>query len=398
MPDCRDCEWIDGDKCSLHKPWARAYRAPTRACVEASIRRILPRIKRGDEILEIGYGVWRAPEKLVRRQGATWYGVDATHGEWPERHHYAGTVTSIPFEEERFDGCLALETMEHWREHGDTEQQGLASIHKHLKPGGWLLITVPIHLHGYVKYIAGDVDWIVGNFDPVLWNVEEVEHWREHSEPVEPWYGWRQKHAHLVPEGAATWKLSITATRRCAATEHGAFPKSQHRRARVNQSVLEAIKRVVPAGGSIIDLGAGPGHYVRALRDAGYLASGVDGTWGIEDLSGGSVHQMDLAGDVGNLSNLADWALCLEVGEHVPPEHERRFIDNVCAVPREGLLVSWSPYHKRGYRHVNARTLAYVAAEFSRRGFRVDDEAMMALRSVLDRYYLDRLIVLRRFR
>lgn len=145
-----------------------------------------------------------------------------------------------------------------------------------------------------------------------------------------------------------------------------------------NEHLVRAILAVVPKTESIIDLGAGCGHFVKRLRTEGYTCSGVDGTPGIWELSGGTVFWQDFTLDDEGIDLLSsgrwDWALFSDVGEHVPKEHERRLIDNVCRIPSKGLIVSWGFPHERGHHHVNCRTQVYVACEFAKRGFWPDDE------------------------
>jgi len=141
-----------------------------------------------------------------------------------------------------------------------------------------------------------------------------------------------------------------------------------------NEHLVKAIFAVVPKSESIIDLGAGCGHFVKRLRVEGYRCGGVDGTPGITDLSGGTVHETDLTGKIIPEEWSWDWGLFSDVGEHVPREHEQQLIDNICRIPRKGLIISWGFPHERGYHHVNCRTQVYVACEFAKRGWWPDDE------------------------
>ena len=166
-------------------------------------------------------------------------------------------------------------------------------------------------------------------------------------------------------------------------TDTGAYSTKKQRRyvdKLPNEALVRAILAVVPKSESIIDLGAGCGHFVKHLRTEGYQCSGVDGTPDIWTLSNGQVRQFDLVVDdpkflIQERCNWAwDWALFSDVGEHVPREHEQQLIDNVCKIPKKGLIVSWGFPHERGYRHVNCRTQVYVACEFAKRGWWPDDE------------------------
>jgi hypothetical protein len=150
-----------------------------------------------------------------------------------------------------------------------------------------------------------------------------------------------------------------------------------------NEHLVKAIEAVVPKSESIIDLGAGCGWFVRRLRKDGWgMTNGVDGTPGIWELSEHAVVEGDLLEDEYSwkwhepgeyVLRRWDWGLFSDVGEHVPKEFEQRLIDNVCKIPRKGMIISWGYPHERGYQHVNLRTQVYVACEFAKRGWWPDD-------------------------
>jgi len=166
-------------------------------------------------------------------------------------------------------------------------------------------------------------------------------------------------------------------------TTPGIYPmrlqkKKQAQYARQNpkegtEGLIRAVLAVVPKDEAIIDLGAGTGRHVKRLREEGYECIGVDGTPDIRSLSNGCVYEYDLTGDRLPGGHW-DWALFYDVGEHVPREHEQRLIDNICKIPRKGMIISWGYPHERGWNHVNCRTQVYVACEFAKRGFWPDDE------------------------
>ncbi|CAL4095157.1 unnamed protein product, partial [Meganyctiphanes norvegica] len=55
---------------------------------------------------------------------------------------------------------------------------------------------------------------------------------------------------------------------------------------------------------------------------------GYDGAGNIEEISSGFISYLDLSKEV-DLKNRWDWAISIEVGEHIPAEREDAFIDNV---------------------------------------------------------------------
>ena len=147
----------------------------------------------------------------------------------------------------------------------------------------------------------------------------------------------------------------------------GAFDELTMRR-RVGKPPDPGLVRVFldlwPEPTSIVDLGAGEGRHVRVLRELGHNAFGIDGSPGIEQLTEGLVQTLDLSVKGAIREPMADWAICIEVGEHVPRECEEAFIANVAASARCGLLCSWATPGQRGRGHINCRTPEWVASRF----------------------------------
>lgn len=119
--------------------------------------------------------------------------------------------------------------------------------------------------------------------------------------------------------------------------------------------------------GSIVDLGCGNGWYVRYLRDAGFDVAGYDANPHTSQMSGGVCHLADLSKTV--WLGVWDYALSLEVGEHIQPEREQTFIDNIHYHNLCGAVVSWAVPGQTGIGHVNERPNEYIISEFTRRGY-----------------------------
>ena len=174
------------------------------------------------------------------------------------------------------------------------------------------------------------------------------------------------------------------------------FARRRQRRAAVDQKLLEAILQTVDPWQSIMDLGAGTGEMVRALRDAGRrYVSGVDGTPGILDLTAGVVHEADLTA-VDRRWPVSCWAICLEVIEHIPAEHHSLLFENIAASATVGLILSVAVPGQRGRGHVSCRTPEFIACEFGHRGYRLDEEATDNARRTAGHGWSSKLLVLRR--
>ena len=182
----------------------------------------------------------------------------------------------------------------------------------------------------------------------------------------------------------------------------GAFTRKQIEKrkkpsARRLIKLIEALAEVIPIGSSIVDLGAGNGRIAQALIDRGYDVDAFDGAEGIVEATDGFVRYADLTKCNSHLYATHDWALFLEVGEHVPIKHEQGLFDEVSQMSIQGLIVSWATPNLVWPGHVNNRLLVYVAGEFARRGWLVDEPATRIVGEKANRFIRRRLIVFRKW-
>jgi hypothetical protein len=61
--------------------------------------------------------------------------------------------------------------------------------------------------------------------------------------------------------------------------------------------------------------------------------------------------------------------MSLEVLEHVPISYERQVLDNVDALNRYGVVLSWAVPKQGGLHHVNNRPNTYAIARMVERGY-----------------------------
>lgn len=106
----------------------------------------------GDRVLEVGFGPGHALGLLARRHpGATAFGIDHSEAMLKAasaRNREAvragrmelrlGSVTDLPFAPESFDRVFSIHCIYFW----DAPVDGLKEIHRVLKPGGRLAVTV----------------------------------------------------------------------------------------------------------------------------------------------------------------------------------------------------------------------------------------------------------------
>jgi len=141
---------------------------------------------------------------------------------------------------------------------------------------------------------------------------------------------------------------------------------------------------------SVVDVGCGPGTFLRSFRD-----QGVDELLGLDGppagagflLDPGQFREVDLRGRV-DLDRRFDLALCLEVGEHLPESSSSTLVDTlVAAAPVVAFSAAWPG--QGGMGHQNERWLSWWHRLFSDKGYVMLDVVRGSLMSdseVLDCY------------
>lgn len=190
-------------------------------------------------------------------------------------------------------------------------------------------------------------------------------------------------------------------------TESGAFSAefAAKKRWKLDENLLKAIKAVLPSRDcSVIDLGAGIGVTVKALREAGWThVEGVDGIPGIKELSGGVVTKLDLTEPYlwtrtyGTRENIYGWrpdvAICIEVGEHILEAKQEQFLNNLADAASQMLVVSYAVPGQRGRDHVCCRSPEWVANQLGRRGWLMDEELTMRARDIAGKGWDKKLLI-----
>jgi len=166
-----------------------------------------------------------------------------------------------------------------------------------------------------------------------------------------------------------------------------------------DRRMAEYLANNIFAGKTVVDLGAGLGHYGRIFNEEGSKVSkweGYDGALNVNEVTNGLVNFMDLtqpdAADERDCVS-ADWVLSLEVGEHIPPEYTENFLRNIRCHAREGAVISWAQPGQGGTGHVNTRTVEDVMALMKKWGFKVDHRRTDEVRHAAKRHYFARNVV-----
>lgn len=129
----------------------------------------------------------------------------------------------------------------------------------------------------------------------------------------------------------------------------------------------------------IYDFGCGPGDYIsNLLLYFGQNVIGFEGDPAYCDHY--LIEHCDLTAFDYSKYKQPDLILSLEVGEHIPKEHESSFLD-LCAWTTEYSVISWAIPNQGGTGHVNCQTNEYIIDQMKQRGMQFCDTKTNFLRS-----------------
>lgn len=223
---CKMCPKFDAGKSACRVPFG----SPLRKCVTASIEAHL-RGAKGKNVLEIGFRGSDLARRVVEAVGGTWTGVEPILPADSGPRMARGSAAEIPFADETFDIVFASQSFEHWQDTAAdlpaprSYAECLTEIRRVLKPGGFVYLDAPIHLHGHGMFVIGDVARITALFTPAAWGNVQVERWRYDYAPL-PRYptpekdvgnwparfeGYAEDALPAIQASASVWLLVVTA-------------------------------------------------------------------------------------------------------------------------------------------------------------------------------------------
>ncbi len=134
---------------------------------------------------------------------------------------------------------------------------------------------------------------------------------------------------------------------------------------------------------AVVDIGCGHGLYTKEINAAGIYCDGFDGNPNTPKLTDGQCLVTDFS--IPQKFPLKyDYALCLEVAEHIPPEYESVFIKNLIECGNEGIILSWAIPGQGGHGHFNERDNKYVIDLITNKGYKYNSDHTNLLRGMVN--------------
>ena len=138
----------------------------------------------------------------------------------------------------------------------------------------------------------------------------------------------------------------------------------------------------------VIDVGCGTGFYTNYINDNTdrVICHGYDGNPNTPFLAGINCGVFDFTREDAYILRKHDWVLSLEVGEHIPPQYEDIFINNLHILNTEGIVLSWSIPEYGGDGHVNPKSNSYVLDRITKLGYSFLEKSTQVLKEQVAKY------------
>ena len=130
----------------------------------------------------------------------------------------------------------------------------------------------------------------------------------------------------------------------------------------------------------ILDVGCGPGIYVKALQDNNVDAIGID----VDKRN--PYLKIDIFGEHFLQHTGYDLTMCIEVAEHIPEHLADELIKRLCNTSNTILFSAAKP-GQGGHGHINCQEKPYWITKFNNNNFILDEEATTKLVSFMKEGY-----------
>lgn len=134
-----------------------------------------------------------------------------------------------------------------------------------------------------------------------------------------------------------------------------------------------------------IDVGSGQGFLIDAMLAYGIDACGIEMS---RDALGYASEQAAVRTNVGNVlwgntSIKFDLVCCIEVAEHIDPEHSARLVAKLTEFAKDTIYFTAASPYQPGHGHINCRPATDWIYWFSRCGYKLDIEKTTDIRARL---------------
>lgn len=147
-----------------------------------------------------------------------------------------------------------------------------------------------------------------------------------------------------------------------------------------SENLADWISFYLPKDKKIIDYGCGNGAYVKYLSECGFEITGVEGDINTVTQTDKFIQQ-DLSQ---HFEEDGFNSICFEVGEHLPAQYLKTFLDNLANNTKGTLILSWAIPGQEGYHHLSCRHNIWVINEMAKRKMNVNLKASLAIREVIE--------------
>lgn len=137
----------------------------------------------------------------------------------------------------------------------------------------------------------------------------------------------------------------------------------------------------------IIDVGCATGDLVRELSIRGFNVEGIEGSSHAKKyFESNLIHIHDLRTPISDFSLFKQFNLvmCIEVAEHIEPEYSNIFIENLCYLTNEFILVTAAKPGQQGHYHVNCQNPEYWIDKFKSKKFDCRDDLTYQLKKYFE--------------
>ena len=147
------------------------------------------------------------------------------------------------------------------------------------------------------------------------------------------------------------------------------YEQIEHEELPQAQQIAKFVAQNFP-GRAILDVGCGPGIYVKALLAEGQNAYGIDPDPRVQNREAERLYQASIF----DWNAPADLLLCLEVAEHIPQAQEQDLVTRLLANLKSGGVLIWSAAQpgQGGHGHVNCQPREHWVKLFTEAGLLQD--------------------------